>query len=208
MSTSVLSRPLPVRYHGPVSIPAVYGVSRAGTILLAGQTRSACAALPEYRRDVESTVRRSHRQRIRRCYLSGAFRHRTSDPDEIMRHPLRCPSGSDVYHFARLNRSFGGWYPTLGQLERCASEYFELIEEVDGTEDYRRTAEEWLQRSRKVLASWHGVKIWLESLPTWLRHPIQYPTMLWCMLGSGSWNWQFRPPAPTRLLRRTWRYRG
>src|SRR5205807_1160750 len=44
--------------------------------------------------------------------------------------------------------------------------------------------------------------------PTLVRHPAQAATMFWCMMVGASWNWQFRPPAPTRLLRQTWAYRG
>jgi hypothetical protein len=38
-----------------------------------------------------------------------------------------------------------------------------------------------------------------------VRHPVQCLAMFVCMLGSQSWNWQFRGPnPPTRLLRHTW----
>ena len=134
------------------------------------------------------------------------FVHRP-DPAAMTRHPLRARPGSDAYHYALLNRSFGGWYPVAGQLEQCANGYFNLVNEVDGTEDYRRTSEEWLGRVRRGLPTWDGLAVVFGSLPTLLRHPRQYPTMLWCLLVSESWNWQFRPPAPTRLLRQTWAYR-
>jgi cyclopropane fatty-acyl-phospholipid synthase-like methyltransferase len=128
-------------------------------------------------------------------------------PADLLRHPLFAPRGSDAYHYALMARALGGWYPAAGQLERCAAGYFDLVAEVDGTEDYRRTSEEWLTRVRRGLRSVGGLKVLLGSLPTLLRHPVQYPTLVWCMLVSESWNWQFRPPAPTRLLRQTWDYR-
>lgn len=131
---------------------------------------------------------------------------RRPDPAAMMRHPLRCRVGSDAYHFALLARSFGGWYPIPGQLERCAAGYFNLVEEIDGTDDYRRTSEQWLGGVRHKLRSWAGAKALFDALPLLLRHPAQFPTMLWCLLVSESWNWQFRPPAPTRLLRQTWEY--
>jgi hypothetical protein len=41
-----------------------------------------------------------------------------------------------------------------------------------------------------------------------LRHPVQLVTLLRCLLGSESWNWQFRgDPPPTLLLRQTWQRR-
>jgi hypothetical protein len=61
---------------------------------------------------------------------------------------------------------------------------------------------------RRARRSRRGARVWLGSLPVLLQHPVQYPTLLWCLLISESWNWQFRPPAPTRLLRQTWEYRG
>jgi hypothetical protein len=97
--------------------------------------------------------------------------------------------------------------PGGGQLERCATSYFDLVAEVDGTDDYRRTSEEWLGRVRRKLRTRTGVTALLRSLPLLLCHPSQCPLMFWCLLVSESWNWQFRPPAPTRLLRQTWEYR-
>lgn len=144
----------------------------------------------------------------RRFVTTAIHFARRPDPTAVARHPARARRGSDAYHFALLNRGFGGWYPVPGQLERCAAGLFDLVAEVDGTEDYRRTSEEWLGRVRRGLRSWRGVRVWLGSLPVLLRHPVQYPTLLWAVLVSESWNWQFRPPTPTRLLRQTWEYRG
>lgn len=129
------------------------------------------------------------------------------DPADLLRKPRDFPHGSPAFHYALLARSFGGWYPTRGQLECCAAGYFTLTDEVDGTDDYHRTSEAWLQRVRRVLRSKAGAGVLLGSLPAWLRQPRQFTTMLYCMLVSESWNWQFRTPnPPTRLLRQTWRY--
>ena len=104
-------------------------------------------------------------------------------------------------------RSFGGFYPTLGQFERCAAGRFELIDEIDGTDDYRLTSEEWLRRIRHALHTRLGLTILLKSLPFVLRHARQTFDMLSCMLATESWNWQFRGQSPpTRLLRQTWRW--
>src|SRR5262249_30131623 len=93
-----------------------------------------------------------------------------------------------------------------GQLERCATGLFELVREEDGTEDYRLTSEACLAAGRNKLRSWRGLGVWLTSLPSMVRHPIHTVRMLRCMLGSESWNWQFRGnPPPTILLRQTWR---
>ncbi|MGH7200291.1 MAG: SAM-dependent methyltransferase [Planctomycetaceae bacterium] len=131
-----------------------------------------------------------------------------SDPRAVMRSPLSFPRGSDDFHWAVLAQGWGGYYPEPGQLERCAAGYFDLIAEVDGTEDYRLTSEEWLRRVRRALKSPRVAKIALRSLPVFVRSPRQFLTLLLGFLWSESWNAQFRPPdPPTRLLRQTWAYR-
>jgi len=53
------------------------------------------------------------------------------------------------------------------------------------------------------------MKVLLSSLPFAMRHPVQTFDMLTCMLGTESWNWQFRGEnPPTRLLRQTWEYQS
>jgi hypothetical protein len=106
-----------------------------------------------------------------------------------------------------LEQGWGGYYPEIGRLARCAEGYFELIDEVDGTDDYRLTSEEWLRRVRRALRSSRVMKIALGSLPVLGRSPKQFLTLLLGFLTSQSWNWQVRPPnPPTRLLRQTWAY--
>jgi len=132
---------------------------------------------------------------------------RRPEPRALVNSPRRYTRGSDDYHYALLAGSFGGCYPTLGQLERCAKGFFAPARAVDGTDDYRLTSEEWLKRVRATLASMRGLKILAETLPLILRHPVQFATMVECMLLAESWNWQFRGPIPpTRLLRHTWQY--
>lgn len=130
-------------------------------------------------------------------------------PGDLIKSPFAFPWKSDSFHYALLARSFGGFYPDIGQLERCARGRFHLIHEVDGTQDYYLTSEEWLRRIRKVLHSMVGLKIVAKSLPQMVRHPKQFATMLMCMLGTESWNWQFRSAnPPTKLLRQTWAYQA
>jgi cyclopropane-fatty-acyl-phospholipid synthase len=136
------------------------------------------------------------------------FVRKPSDPRNMLLSPLAFRRGSDEFHWAVLEQGWGGYYPVLGQLERCAERYFDLVDEVDGTEDYRRTSEEWLNRVRRALGSTRAFKIGLRSLPVLFRAPKQFLTLLLGVLWSESWNWQFRPPdPPARLLRQTWAYR-
>jgi cyclopropane fatty-acyl-phospholipid synthase-like methyltransferase len=132
---------------------------------------------------------------------------RTPVPCDLLRSPLAFPRGSDNFHWAMLARSFGGWYPVRGQFERCAAGLFENIHTTDGTYDYHLTSEEWLRRMQAVLSTTKGLKLLAGALPYAVCHPVQFTTMLTCMLSSQSWNWQFRgPDPPTRLIRQTWAY--
>ncbi|UCD81012.1 MAG: class I SAM-dependent methyltransferase [Desulfobacterales bacterium] len=135
------------------------------------------------------------------------FVRKPSNPLDVFKNPLTFRWGSDNFHWAVLERGWGGYYPEIGQLRRCADGYFDLIDEDDGTEDYRFTSAEWLRRTRRALLSLKVVKIAYRSLPVLVRSPGQFMTLLLNLLSSESWNWQFRPPnPPTRLLRQTWAY--
>ncbi|MEO2092181.1 MAG: class I SAM-dependent methyltransferase [Gemmataceae bacterium] len=139
-------------------------------------------------------------------FVTTAIHFRTRpDPNDLRKKPSAFPWGSAAFHWSRLNHSFGGWYPLPGQLEGCADGYFRLVHEEDGTEDYRRTSEEWLNGVRRRLKSLAVVRVGLAALPAFVRWPVHTMRMLQCMLGSESWNWQFRGnPPPTALLRQTW----
>jgi cyclopropane fatty-acyl-phospholipid synthase-like methyltransferase len=133
------------------------------------------------------------------------FRGRRPEPRDWLKPPDAFAWGSPAFHWSRLAQCYGGWYPILGQLERCAEGYFELVHEEDGTEDYRLTSEACLSGARKTLRSWRAVKVCFAALPGVVRHPVHATRLLRCMLGSESWNWQFRGDIPpTILLRQTW----
>jgi cyclopropane-fatty-acyl-phospholipid synthase len=136
------------------------------------------------------------------------FLRKPSDPCALLQSPFRFRWGSDDFHWAILEQGWGGYYPEPKQLCRCAKGYFSLIEEVDGTEDYYLTSEEWLRQVRRALLSPRVVTIFSRSLPLLIRAPRQFLTLL-SILVCKSWNWQFRPPnPPTRLLRQTWAYQA
>jgi cyclopropane-fatty-acyl-phospholipid synthase len=130
------------------------------------------------------------------------------DPLAVRQNPLKFHWGSDDFHWSVLEAGWGGYYPSLGQLRRCADGYFDLIEEVDGTNDYRLTSDEWLRRLRRAFTSRQVVNAVGRLLPVFARAPRQTLALLFAIFVSESWNWQFRPPEPpTRLLRQTWGYR-
>jgi cyclopropane fatty-acyl-phospholipid synthase-like methyltransferase len=124
-------------------------------------------------------------------------------PEDMARGPYAFPRETPEYHFAMiLERTFGGWFPGPGQLERCAQPYFRLVREEDGTHDYHLTSEYWLSQMKRSLA--RSPAVWLRLLQTLVRRPHATRDMLRCLVHDQSWMWQFRPPAPTRLLRHTW----
>ena len=118
------------------------------------------------------------------------------------------PAGSPQFHYQLMQRTFGGYYPSMGQLERCAGHFFKLIETVDGTEDYRRTSEAWFDRVRRSLRTWTtGVRIWPRLALYALKRPRHCLEMYRCLLTSESWQYQLRGVVPpTRLLRHVWEY--
>lgn len=126
------------------------------------------------------------------------------EPRDLLLGPYAWPRHSFRYQFAMvLQRTFGGWYPEPGQLEQCAAPYFRLDQEEDGTHDYHLTSEYWLRRLRTGIA--FNPRVWRRLLGKCWAHPRATWEMLRCLVWDQSWAWQFRPPAPTRLLRQTWR---
>jgi len=124
------------------------------------------------------------------------------DPKSIAAGPTAHPRGSDAFQFAMLVDVFGGWYPEPGQLEQCAAPHFDLVHEEDGTHDYHLTSEFWLRRFKQRLA--YDPRVWLAVARQLWQRRRQAWKMLRLQLWDQSWAWQFRPPAPMRLLRQTW----
>jgi cyclopropane-fatty-acyl-phospholipid synthase len=124
------------------------------------------------------------------------------DPVAIARGPAAQAPGSDAYQFSMITEWFGGWYPAPGQLERCGAEHFDLVAEEDGTCDYHRTSEYWLAQAKWKLAT--DPRMWWAVARQLWKHPRPALEMLRLQLWDQSWVWQFREPAPMRLLRQTW----
>ena len=124
------------------------------------------------------------------------------DPHDLLQGPDRWPRGSETYHAANLHRSFGGWYPEPGQLERCAAGSFELVAAEDGTHDYLLTSQYWMRQLRRALV--FDPRSWPRAIATFRRYPRDAWQMLRCLLVDESWTYQFRDPAPAQLWRQTW----
>lgn len=130
-------------------------------------------------------------------------------PEDYFKGPMSFRWGSPMFHYALLQRGFGGFFPEIGQLERCARGHFTLVREVDGTQDYHWTSEECFRRAWQSLWRWPtGPRIWRRLAGHFVRHPRHAVTMFVCLFVAESWQWQFRGvDPPTRLLRQTWAWR-
>lgn len=130
--------------------------------------------------------------------------NRKSDPQDVLKSPFSFPRDSDQFHYSLLNKAFGGYYPVVGQLERCAEDIFELEKEVDGTIDYQLTSEHWLKQFRKAV--FINPAFTARLIGKIIKRPYHTSAMIACLSGPQSWAWQFRTDnAPTKLLRQTWR---
>jgi len=124
------------------------------------------------------------------------------DPAAIARGPSAHRRGSAEFHYAMLVNIFGGWYPEPGRLVRCAAGHFELVDEEDGTHDYHLTSEYWFRQFRQRF--FIDPRVWWSVSRQMWQRPAAAWRMLQLQIWDQSWAWQFRPPAPMRLLRQTW----
>ena len=123
-------------------------------------------------------------------------------PEDASKSPWAFPWNSERFHYAWLARGFGGYYPTPGQLEACARPHFRLVSERDATHDYYLTSEEWFSRGKRSLLS---LRQWGRLTSCGLRHPVHAARMLFLLLATQSWNWQFRGEnPPMKHLWQTW----
>jgi len=130
------------------------------------------------------------------------------DPMDLTKNPFRFTFLSDEFHAAVIQRAMGCFVPVAGQLESCAKPFFTLIDEVDGTDDYRRTSEEWLRRVRKSCINPLKIPGILSRLAPFLaRYPLHTITSL-SFIAIESWNKMFRGEnPPMKLLRHVWEYK-
>ena len=128
---------------------------------------------------------------------------RRPDPKEMLKNPSSHLRGSSDFYFSMLNKGFGVYYPLPGQLERCTAGFFNMGEEVDGTEDYHITSEFWRNELIKNAFNFNFLKgLTVKAI----QRPSHTWTMLNGLLNHQYWAWQFRgEDPPTRLLRHTWK---
>ncbi len=186
------------------------GIVASGSIEHFVQAREAAAGLQErvYREFFEICHRLlTPSPERRRVVTTVVHYNRVADPGKLTGCPFFHRWGSDDFHYNMLIKSFGGYYPAKGQLERCAAGLFTCVHAIDGTRDYHLTSEHWLAALKTALMPSRG--LWPRLLRKMTRRPVHTLTMLGCLLLSQSWCWQFRTATPpTTLLRHTWRRAG
>ena len=131
------------------------------------------------------------------------------NPSDLLQVPNRFSLFSDRFHAALLERVMGGFYPSDDQLTRSARPYFSQLVQLDGTEDYLRTSEEWLRCVRRSFLNWKTApRLFKRLVPCWLTRPL-HTSLAMSHLFTASWQWQFRGEnPPTRLKRFVWRHRS
>ncbi len=131
------------------------------------------------------------------------FRNRHIDPKKLLKNPLLQIFNKEGFHLSVLYRGYGGYYPIQRQLEECAKDYFKLIKEVDGTEDYKITSEHWTREYNKAFFT--NPKLMKELLKRFLKRPSHTFWVASSYVGLQSWPWQFRGEnSPVVLYRHTW----
>ncbi len=131
------------------------------------------------------------------------FRGKPVEPCKFLKSPLLQLFDSAGFHFSILHRGYGGYYPTEGQLERCARGNFSLMREVDGTQDYGFTAEHWLKKFR--IALFRDFRFGSALARHFISNPIHTLWFAASFIGPASQLWQFRgSPTPVRHFRHTW----
>jgi len=146
---------------------------------------------------------------VKRFVTTTIHTHATSpciNAKELLKGPLAFRWGCEEFHYALVQKGFGGFYPAEGQLAQCAEPYFRLLCEVDGTHDYHLTSEACFKHVKQSLfRRTTGSRIWRRLLSFVMHHPRQGVILLICLFIAESWQWQFRGTnPPTRLLRQTW----
>ena len=114
------------------------------------------------------------------------------------------PRGSDRRHFSLLHNWMGGYYPVDGQLAQCASPYFALQAQMDGTLGYKIAND--YRMARMLRGLYTNPKLVWRIARAFARYPRVTSTMIECYFIERSWDWQFQgDDPPMKLLRQTWR---
>jgi len=131
------------------------------------------------------------------------FNGKPPNPTRLSSSPFWNLGDSKLFHFSILNKGYGGYYPSEDQLARCAKKYFGLERQVDGTEDYHYTSEDWKRIFLKGLFS--NTAFAKRLAAKFFKSPVQTINFAMSFIGPEAWPWQFRGETPpTRLYRHTW----
>ena len=132
------------------------------------------------------------------------FRGAPVAPARCLRSPLLQLLHPQGFHFAVLHRGYGGYYPVVGQLERCAHGFFRLVREFDGTRDYGFTVADWRRLFCRALI--RRPRFGAALLRHLLLDPLHTFWFVASFVGPASQLWQFRGnPSPVQHFRHTWK---
>lgn len=130
------------------------------------------------------------------------FRCKHVNPEKLLKSPMSQLNDKSGFHYSILQRGYGGYYPIPGQLADCAKGSFVLIKEVDGTQDYGFTADDWLKKFRHALFRGRFAGALTRHF---IRHPVHTFWFVMSFIGPASQLWQFRgKETPVQHFRHTW----
>jgi cyclopropane fatty-acyl-phospholipid synthase-like methyltransferase len=130
------------------------------------------------------------------------FRGRHVNPEKLIKSPVLQVFDKTGFHYSILHRGYGGYYPVSGQLAGCAKDIFSLIKEVDGTQDYGFTADDWLKKFRHALFTGRFAGALARHF---FHHPVHTFWFVMSFIGPASQLWQFRgQETPVQHFRHTW----
>ncbi len=125
------------------------------------------------------------------------------DPKNFLKNPFLQLFDEVGFHAAVLHRGYGGYYPVKGQLEKCATSFFTLVKEIDGTEDYLLTSEHWCRQYKNALGN--NPVFRRKLIGHFLKRPMHTVWVVASFVGIEAWPWQFRGNnSSARLYRHTW----
>ena len=102
-----------------------------------------------------------------------------------------------------LVRTKASHHPVDGQLAECASPYFSLEAEVEGTLGYKIAND--YRMARMLRGLYTNPKLVWRIARAFARYPRITSTMIECYFIEQSWDWQFQgDDPPMKLLRQTW----
>lgn len=146
-----------------------------------------------------------------KAYLSLVYTNSIENPAELIQDPFNYPVFSKKFHLGLIVQTFSGWYPCIGQFDKCSIESgLKKIYEEDRTMDYLSSCKYW----PSLCSIYNPLMAYKFFKNPQLRHVLfKYP--YYCYLNvikllAQSWTWQFTKNteygalSPMRYLCQIW----